>query len=58
MYCSTLALTYDVLFSFMLYYIQLKGLNILWGPGAEGRAPDAGYEGRGPDNPNTRLKLT
>ena len=37
LYCTTLTLIYDVLFSFKLYYIQLKEVKILCGSGAGGR---------------------
>ena len=40
-----LILIYDVLSSYRLYYVQFK-VKILWGP-------EAGYDGRGTDNPNT-----
>ena len=50
-------LIYDVLSSFRLYNIYFKKVEILWGPGAEGRGPDMRAGGRGPDNPKTRYSI-
>ena len=41
-------LHYDVLSSFRLYNIQFRKVKTLWEPGAGGRGPRAGYEGRVP----------
>ena len=45
-YDNKLILVYDVLSSYMLYYVQFKEVEISWGPRAGGWGPGVGYGGQ------------